>query len=63
MTTRHNTRHPDRVRSRYPERLARRGLTRAPAMESVEALRSRQEARIRKTGSPFPVSHEEEEAA
>lgn len=56
MSRHHNTQHPDRTRSHYPERLDRRGLSKAPAMEPVENLRSRQEARIKKTGSPFPAT-------
>ena len=56
MSRHHNTQHPDRARSHYPARLAARGLSKAPAMESVESLRARQEARQRRTGSPFPVA-------
>lgn len=42
MSRKCNTQHPNRGRSHYPERLAARGLTRAPAMPTVESLRSRQ---------------------
>src|SRR5581483_7231102 len=41
MTRRFNTRH-FRKRSRYPERLAARGLSKAPMLESVDTLRARQ---------------------
>jgi hypothetical protein len=63
MSRHHNTRHPDRGRSHYPDRLTRRGLSRAPEMESVENLRSKQEARERRTGSPFPSVSEERASA
>jgi hypothetical protein len=42
MARKYNTRHPARGRSNYPARLARRGLTRAPALASVDSLRRRQ---------------------
>lgn len=42
MSRKHNTQHRDRGRSNYPERLANRGLTKAPTMPTVESLRSRQ---------------------
>jgi hypothetical protein len=60
MSRHHNTRHPDRGRSRYPDRLTRRGLSRAPEMESPDNLRTRQEARIRRTGVPWATSASDE---
>ena len=42
MSRKHNTQHPERSRSRYPARLEARGLTRAPALESLDRLRGRQ---------------------
>lgn len=59
MSRHHNTRHPDRGRSNYPARLAARGLNKAPALEAVDNLRSRQERRIAQTGTPFPVAAEQ----
>ena len=59
MSRHHNTRHPERGLSRYPQRLAARGLTKAPAMPTLENLRARQERRLAQTGSPFPARIEE----
>jgi len=42
MARKHNTKHPDRGASHYPDRLAARGLSRPPALPTVESLRSRQ---------------------
>jgi len=42
MSRKHNTQHPGRGRSHYPERLAARGLTKTPTITSVENLRRRQ---------------------
>jgi hypothetical protein len=42
MARKHNTKHPDRGASHYPDRLAARGLSRVPAMATVESLRKRQ---------------------
>jgi hypothetical protein len=42
MARKHNTKHPDRGTSNYPARLSARGLTRTPAMATVESLRKRQ---------------------
>jgi len=53
MARKHNTRHPERARSRYPQRLARRGLSKSPVMASPENLRTAQERRTRETGSPW----------
>ena len=53
MSGKCNTQHPDRSRSNYPLRLAKRGLTRTPEMESLENLRSRQERREEQTGAPW----------
>ena len=62
MARKHNTPHSERGRSNYSDRLMCRGLSKSPAMESLDRLRERQEARIRNTGSPFP-SYSQEEAA
>jgi hypothetical protein len=51
MSRKYNCKHPDRGRSRYPLRLAKRGLSKAPAMLSLDKLREIQEARIRR-GEP-----------
>jgi hypothetical protein len=58
MARKHNTRHPARARSRYPQRLARRGLSKTPVMASPENLRSTQERRTRETGSPWAQATE-----
>lgn len=42
MSRKCNTKHPSRNRSHYGERLAARGLTKAPALPSVENLRTKQ---------------------
>jgi hypothetical protein len=42
MSRKHNTQHPDRGRSHYPDRLAARGLTKAPTMPDLDRLRGRQ---------------------
>ena len=48
MSRKHNCpKRGRRSKSRYPERLARRGLRSAPQMENVETLRARQSRRIR----------------
>lgn len=62
MSRKHNTRHPERGRSRYGERLTARGLSKAPAMESAEHLERVQDARKRRTGSPFPSRFDGETA-
>jgi hypothetical protein len=59
MSGKYNKKHPDRSTSRYPQRLAARGLGKAPAMVAVEVLRTRQIRRTEQTGSPFPASREE----
>ena len=46
MSRKHNTRHPDRSVSHYGDRLTKRGLSKAPAMEPMEVLEKRQERRI-----------------
>lgn len=43
MSRKHNTKH-ERGKSRYPLRLRKRGLTRAPKLEDVHTLRKRQGA-------------------
>lgn len=63
MSTKHNTKHADRGKSHYKTRLQARGYSKAPAMEGLDTLRARQEARIKRTGSPFPQGREEEEQA
>jgi hypothetical protein len=62
MSRHYNTQHPERGRSHYPDRLSARGLTKAPTMPKVEDLRKIQEARQRRTGSPFPTKVEQEAA-
>jgi len=56
VTTKHNTKHPLRGRSRYPLRLAARGLAKSPRMEDVEVLQRRQERREEETGHPWFVA-------
>lgn len=46
MARKHNTKHR-RGRSRYRERLAKRGLNASPRMESAEDLAKRQNKRVR----------------
>jgi len=53
MTTKYNTKHPDRGRSRYGARLAARGLSKSPRLEDVDTLRDRQERREEATGYPW----------
>ena len=43
MSRKYNTKHPERGMSHYPERLARRDLSRTPEMESLSTLRKRQD--------------------
>jgi hypothetical protein len=62
MARKHNTRHPDRARSRYPGRLSKRGLSKAPPMASPENLRTAQERRARETGSPWAQATETSQA-
>jgi hypothetical protein len=52
MSRKYNTRHDDRSRSNYPARLAKRALSKAPAMPTLEHLRQIQEARVRR-GEPI----------
>lgn len=42
MSRKYNTQHPGRARSRYPQRLAKRGLSKAPALPPLEWLRRKQ---------------------
>lgn len=42
MSRKHNAKHPDRSPSHYPERLAARGLTKAPVMPTLDYLRRKQ---------------------
>jgi hypothetical protein len=53
MSRKHNTNHPDRSRSNYPQRLANRGLSKAPALRSLEDLRRIQQARINRGALPW----------
>lgn len=45
MARKHNTKHLGRGRSHYPERLAKRGLSKAPALADPDQLRRTQQAR------------------
>lgn len=63
MTRKHNAKHPERSRSRYPQRLEKRGLSKAPAMPTLEALRARQARRKEETGVPWARGSEREEVA
>lgn len=47
-----------RARSRYPDRLARRGLRSAPAMAPASDLAKIQQARYYRTGSYVPGARE-----
>lgn len=49
MSHKHNIKHPGRAKSRYPLRLAKRGLSKAPVMEDLETLTKRQERRVKDT--------------
>lgn len=49
MSTKHNCPHPERGRSHYRDRLARRGLSKSPVMGSLEHLQGRQERRVQET--------------
>lgn len=52
---RHHRPHPNRSKSRYPQRLKRRGVTAAAVhMADVEDLRALQQRRAKQTGSPWP---------
>lgn len=65
MTKKYNGQHPERGRSRYPERLAARGLRKSPMLAEIEGdqgLRRRQERRMKEHGSPFPRTREENAA-
>lgn len=42
MGRKHNCKHPQRSPSNYALRLAKRGLSKSPVMESLETLRKRQ---------------------
>ena len=42
MSRHYNTQHPERSRSHYPARLTARGLTKTPAMPTLEYLRNKQ---------------------
>ena len=53
MSRKHNTQHPERARSNYPQRLAKRGLAKAPALEDVDRLRARQLARVDRGAQPW----------
>lgn len=56
MSTKHNTKHPDRGKSRYPARLKARGQTSASVrMEPLETLRVRQDRRVEATCTKGPA--------
>ncbi len=55
MSRHHNTKHPERGRSNYKVRLGSRGLTKAPTLEPADNLRTRQEARKKRTGVPWTL--------
>lgn len=56
MSRHYNCKHPDRVRSHYPERLIARGATSASVrMRKLDDLRRTQAAREDRTGSPWPT--------
>lgn len=67
MSRKHNTKHPDRSVSRYPDRLAARGVSSAGVrMQSLLVLRKRQLQRIALTGVPWattvrPESYQDDE--
>lgn len=46
MSKKHNTKHPNRGLSNYPERLRKRGLHKAPMMASLAELKKRQKAPV-----------------
>jgi hypothetical protein len=55
MARKHNGRHPERGRSRYRDRLVRRGQSGAAVrMADIETLRRTQEARYARTRSWWP---------
>lgn len=69
MSRKHNTKHPGRARSRYPQRLEARGLGKAPMLAEIEGtqgLRARQERRVEQGREPWAyinyVSREESAA-
>lgn len=51
MSRKHNTKHPTRVRSRYPLRLAKRGLSKAPSLPSLDWLRAKQTREAARAGN------------
>jgi len=56
VSRKHNTKHR-RTRSRYVDRLRKRGQSSASVrMEDVDVLRARQQRRGYETGSPQPAS-------
>lgn len=56
MSRRYNCKHPLRSLSHYPQRLAKRGLSKAPSLGSLPILRARQIKRVKETGYPWPTS-------
>lgn len=58
--SKHHNKHPQRGKSNYPRRLRKRGLSKAPVMETLEALRVRQQRREDQTGFPFWTSGADE---
>jgi hypothetical protein len=55
MSRKHNGRHPERGRSRYRDRLARRGTAQV-AMPGLDDLRATHAARERRNGHPWPLA-------
>ena len=62
MSRKHNTKHPERKPSNYPDRLAARGLGKAPALLDSAMLAKRQERRAAETGVPWKIWSENEES-
>jgi hypothetical protein len=54
LSRKHNTKHPDRSISHYPDRLAARGVSSASVrMQPLPSLRKRQLQRTELTGVPW----------
>lgn len=59
MSRKHNCpKRGRRSKSRYPQRLAARGLRSAPQMEDVETLRARQTRRPAPWAGDYPVTRD-----
>jgi hypothetical protein len=60
MSRKHHTKHPERSKSKYPGRLAKRGLSPARVrMETIEALEAIQRRRKEDTGVPWYTKRHE----